>query len=115
MIENWNDVHIVPEFSDQGVDCYRLAGGSFVNEYYIVSEAETRKLMNHPEVVGYEVYASLVTATSQMMYYLKEKKKITSANILSILRGVELPAGGELLQRAHPRPRHQLYVERARF
>ena len=81
MIENWNDVHIVPEFSDQGVDCYRLAGGSFVNEYYIVSEAETRKLMNHPEVVGYEVYASLVTATSQMMYYLKEQKKITSANI----------------------------------
>ena len=74
MIENWNDVHIVPEFSDQGVDCYRLAGGSFVNEYYIVSEAETRKLMNHPEVVGYEVYASLVTATSQMMYYLKEQK-----------------------------------------
>ena len=46
MIENWNDVHIVPEFSDQGVDCYRLAGGSFVNEYYIVSEAETRKLMS---------------------------------------------------------------------
>lgn len=53
MIENWNDVHIVPEFCDQGVDCYRLEGGSFLNEYYIVSEAETRKLMNHPEVVGY--------------------------------------------------------------
>lgn len=104
MIENWNDVHIVPEFSDQGVDCYRLAGGSFVNEYYIVSEAETRKLMNHPEVVGYEVYASLVTATSQMMYYLKEQKKITSANILSILRGrTQLPARGKLLQGAYPR------------
>lgn len=87
MIENWKDVQIVPEFCDQGVDCYRLEGGHFLNEYYIVSEAETRKLMNHPEVVGYEVYASLVTATSQMMYYLKEKKKITSANILSILRG----------------------------
>lgn len=50
-------------------------GGHFLNEYYIVSEAETRKLMNHPEVVGYEVYASLVTATSQMMYYLKEKRR----------------------------------------
>lgn len=87
MIENWKDVQIVPEFCDQGVDCYRLEGGHFLNEYYIVSEAETRELMNHPEVVGYEVYASLVTATSQMMYYLKEKKKITSANILSILRG----------------------------
>ena len=87
MIENWKDVQIVPEFCDQGVDCYRLEGGHFLNEYYIVSEAETRKLMNHPEVVGYEVYASLVTATSQMMYYLKEQKKITPANILSILRG----------------------------
>ena len=65
MIENWKDVQIVPEFCDQGVDCYRLEGGHFLNEYYIVSEAETRKLMNHPEVVGYEVYASLVTATSQ--------------------------------------------------
>ena len=85
-IENWNQIQITPEFCDQGVDCYRLKG-DFLNEYYIISEAETRKLMNHPEVVGYEVYTSLVTATSQMMYYLKEHKKITSANILSILRG----------------------------
>ena len=116
MIENWKDVQIVPEFCDRGVDCYRLEGGHFLNEYYIVSEAETRKLMNHPEVVGYEVYASLVTATSQMMYYLKEKKKITSAKYpLDPAGSLELPAGGELLQRAHPRPRHQLYVERARF
>ena len=115
MIENWNDVHIVPEFCDQGVDCYRLAGGSFLNEYYIVSEAETRKLMNHPEVVGYEVYASLVTATSQMMYYLKEQKKITSGeHSLHPARRAQLPARGELLQGAHPRARHQLYVQRAR-
>lgn len=87
MTKNWDNVRIVPEFCDQGVDCYRLIGGNFLNEYYIISEAETRKLMNRPEVVGYEVYASLITATSQMMYYLKEHKKITRANILSILRG----------------------------
>ena len=87
MIKGWDQVCIVPEFCDQGVDCYRLTGGHFLNEYYIVSEAETRKLMNRPEVVGYEVYTSLITATSQMMYYLKEQKKITCANILSILRG----------------------------
>lgn len=87
MIKNWDQVALVPEFVDQGVDCYRLEGGDFLNEYYVVSEAETRKLMNHPEVVGYEVYKSLVNATSQMMYFLKEKKRITSANILSILRG----------------------------
>ncbi len=87
MIENWDQVRIVPEFCDQGVDCYRLVGGNFLNDYYIASEAETRKLMNHPEVVGYEVYASLLHATSQMLYYFKEQRKITSANILSILRG----------------------------
>lgn len=28
MIENWKDVQIVPEFCDQGVDCYRLEGGT---------------------------------------------------------------------------------------
>lgn len=83
----WENCYIVPEFSDQGVDCYKLTGGDYLNEYYIVSEAETRKLMNRPEVVGYEVYASLIQATSQMMYYLKTKGRISSANILSILRG----------------------------
>lgn len=87
MIKDWDQVSVVPEFSDQGVDCYRLAGKNFYNEYYIVSEAETRKLMNHPEVVGYEVYTSLVQATSQMLYYLKTNHRITSANILAILRG----------------------------
>lgn len=86
-IPKWNEVSIEPVFTDQGVDCYRLKGGEFLNDYYIVSEAETRKLMNHPEIVGYEVYRCLLNGTSQMMYYLKEKNKITSANILSILRG----------------------------
>lgn len=86
-IPKWDEVTIVPIFTDQGVDCYSLEGGDFLNEYYIVSEAETRKLMNFPEIVGYEVYRCLINATSQMMYYLKEKKKITTANILSILRG----------------------------
>ena len=87
MIQNWNEVTMKPEFTDQGVDCYRVLSPSFQNEYYIVSEAETRKLMNSPEIVGYEVYKCLINATAQMMYFLKEKKKITSANILSILRG----------------------------
>ena len=86
-MENWNDVKLVPEFSEQGVDCYRLAGGNYENEYYVVSEAETRKLLNTPEIVGYEVYHCLIPSTSQMLYYFKEKKKVTTANILSILRG----------------------------
>lgn len=75
------------EFSDQGVDCYRLKGKDFRNEYYIVSEAETRKLLSTPEIVGYDVYRCLLPATSQMMYYFKDSGRITTANILSILRG----------------------------
>ena len=50
MLQDWNKVKIAPEFSDQGVDCYKLTGGRFQNEYYIISEAESRKLMNRPEV-----------------------------------------------------------------
>ena len=51
-MDNWNNVKLVPEFSEQGVDCYRLEGGNYENEYYVVSESETRKLLNTPEVVG---------------------------------------------------------------
>ena len=79
---------LVPEFDEQGVACYRLARRRiYQNEYYVLSEAETRKLLNTPEVVGYEVYNCLIQSTSQMLYYLKEQKKVTTANILSILRG----------------------------
>ena len=84
---NWNEVRLVPEFDEQGVACYKLDGADYLNEYYVVSEAETRKLLNTPEIVGYEVYNCLIPSTSQMLYYLKEQKKVTTANILSILRG----------------------------
>ena len=86
-MKNWNQVKLVPEFNEQGVACYKLAGGNYVNEYYVVSEADTRKLLNTPEIVGYEVYDCLIPSTSQMLYYFKEQKKVTTANILSILRG----------------------------
>ena len=82
---NWKNVQIVPTFVDQGVSCYQLEGGDFKNEYYIVSEAETRKLLNNPEIVGYETYYCLIPSTSQMLYYFKEQKKVTTANILSIV------------------------------
>ena len=86
-MKNWNEAVLVPEFDEQGVSCYRLSGMDLQNEYYVVSEAETRKLLNTPEIVGYEVYNCLIPSTSQMLYYLKEHKKVTTANILSILRG----------------------------
>ncbi|MGI6057426.1 MAG: hypothetical protein ACOYBD_10675 [Bilifractor sp.] len=80
-------IYIEKEFSEQGVDCYTLNGADYLNHYYIVSESETRKLMNTPEIVGYEVYRCMLPATSQMMYYFKENGKVSCANILSILRG----------------------------
>lgn len=86
-MNNWNNVVLEPVFNEQGVICYRLEGENYVNEYYVTSEAETRKLLNTPEIVGYEVYDCLIPSTSQMLYYLKEQKKVTTANILSILRG----------------------------
>ena len=86
-MNNWNNVVLEPVFNEQGVICYRLEGGDYENEYYVTSEAETRKLLNTPEIVGYEVYNCLIPSTSQMLYYLKEQKKVTTANILSILRG----------------------------
>ena len=85
-MNNWNNVVLEPVFNEQGVICYRLEGENYVNEYYVTSEAETRKLLNTPEIVGYEVYNCLIPSTSQMLYYLKEQKKVTTANILSILR-----------------------------
>ena len=96
-MKNWNQVKLVPEFNEQGVACYKLAGGNYVNEYYVVSEAETRKLLNTPEIVGYEVYDCLIPSTSQMLFYLE--------------RSVELSVGGKLLQRAHPCTRYQFLIQ----
>lgn len=85
--ENWDRVQLVSEFSEQDVDVYCLEGGEFLNEYYVISAPQTRKLLNTPEIVGYEVYHCMLPSTTRMMSYLEEQGKITNANILSILRG----------------------------
>ena len=111
-MKNWNQVKLVPEFNEQGVACYKLAGGNYVNEYYVVSEAETRKLLNTPEIVGYEVYDCLIPSTSQMLYYFKESKESDNCKYSFYLeRSVELSVGGKLLQRAHPCTRYQFLIQ----
>lgn len=80
-------VLLKPESASSGVSCYRLTGGSFANQYFVVSEKGTRRLLNKPEVVGYEVYTCLLHSTSSMLKYFAENGMVTSANILSILRG----------------------------
>ena len=74
-MKNWNQVKLMPEFNEQGVACYKLAGGNYVNEYYVVSEAETRKLLNTPEIVGYEVYDCLIHLHLRCSIILKNKRK----------------------------------------
>ena len=36
-MKNWDNVVLVPEFDEQGVACYRLEGGDYENEYYVIS------------------------------------------------------------------------------
>lgn len=43
--------------------------------------------MNHPEVIGFDVYASLLKPTSCMINYLQSQKLIAPTTILNILRG----------------------------
>lgn len=87
MQEVLKNVTLKQEFADDGVTCYSLEGGNYVNEYYVVSEKESRKLLNSPEVVGFEVYKALLKSTTRMIRMFSEQGKVSSANILSILRG----------------------------
>lgn len=57
-MKNWDNVVLVPEFDEQGVACYRLEGGDYENEYYVISEAESRKLLNTPEICRFMRYTT---------------------------------------------------------
>lgn len=86
-MEHWNDVRLTPVFTDGELDCYELTGGQMQNRYFVASHPDTSRLMDRPEVVGYEVYHCLLASTSRMLRYFREQGQLTSANILSILRG----------------------------
>ncbi len=87
MENNLNNANIIPEFSLNDVNCYKVEGLNLLNNYYIISEEESRKLMNHPEIVGYDVFSSLLKSTSCMLNYLNKQNKIYPVSILDILRG----------------------------
>lgn len=84
---NLNSANIISEFSSFDVNCYKLCENDLSNNYYIVSSKESRYLMNHPEVVGLDVYTSLLKPTSCMINYLQSQKLIAPTTILNILRG----------------------------
>ncbi len=81
------NVVLHPEFIEDRVHCYSLKGREYLNRYYVVSEKGTRKLLNNPEIVGFKVYTCLIDSTVRMMNYFYNMGEVTSANVLSILRG----------------------------
>ena len=84
---NFKNINIIQEFSDGGNSFYKLNSNELLNDYYIISADESRKLMNHPEVVGYEVYTSLLGPSCQALKYLNSEEHVSSVSILNILRG----------------------------
>lgn len=74
--------------SGNGVGLYELKSENFLNNYYIVSTPESRRLMASPEVVGYDSYLAVRPATEKAIRYLQNISGIGSeASILTILRG----------------------------
>ena len=88
MIENWKDVQIVPEFCDQGVDCYRLEGRALPQRVLHCLRSGDAKA-DEPSGGGGLRGVRLACDGDLADDVLPEgeKEKITSANILSILRG----------------------------
>ena len=87
MFKKLQGVNLVPEYSHAKAKLYRLEAEQLLNKYYIVTSASTRHLLNTPEVVGYENYDRMCNPTKVTLDYFNKQGLITSANILTILRG----------------------------
>lgn len=83
----WQDIELLLEFKENKETIYKINHKSLLNRYYIVSSPSTRRLLNTPEVVSYEVYKCLIDSTCTMLNYFNNQAFITKANILTILRG----------------------------
>lgn len=68
---------------------YHLEESSFLNNYYIVTDEGTRRLMASPEVVGFDSYSAMVPPTAKALEILKaqDSRGFDTVNILTILRG----------------------------
>lgn len=87
MIKKLAGVNLVEEYEHAKAKLYRLDAKQLLNNYYIVTSASTRYLLNTPEVVGFENYDRMCNPTKVALEYFNKQKKISSANILTILRG----------------------------
>ncbi len=62
---------------------------SFLNDYFLVSDEGTRRLMASPEVVGFDSYAAMLPPTIKALEQLRslDLKGLDRVNVLTILRG----------------------------
>lgn len=88
MFKKLQDVNLVPEYKHKKAILYRLDAKHLINQYYIVTSEFTRKLLNSPEVIGFECYDSMCNPTKTTLDYFNKKRFIHgAASILTILRG----------------------------
>ncbi|MBQ6367558.1 MAG: hypothetical protein IJJ30_03315 [Erysipelotrichaceae bacterium] len=85
-MDYFNDVQLKPLFNEGGISFGELEG-NFKNHYYVLSDPKIAKLLNSPEVVGFDVYKALLPATSAALRYFSEQHFLHPVNILTILRG----------------------------
>ena len=85
-MDYFKDVQLKPLFKEGDISFGELEG-SFKNRYYVLSDPKIAKLLNSPEVVGFDVYKALLPATSAALRYFDEQHFLHPVNIFTILRG----------------------------
>lgn len=87
MFKKLEGVDLVPEYRHNKANLYRLDAPKLCNKYYVVTSSSTRRLLNTPEVVGFENYDCMCNPTKVVLEYFSKQGLINQANILTILRG----------------------------
>lgn len=87
MFKKLEGVDLVPEYKHEKANLYIIDAPQLLNKYYVVTSASTRRLLNSPEVVGFENYDCMVNPTKVVLDYFNKQGLINQANILTILRG----------------------------
>lgn len=87
MFKKFEGVNLATEFTHKKATLYRLDAPKLTNKYYIVTSESTRRLLNSPEVVGFECYDCMCNPTKVVLSHFNKKGLIKHANILTILRG----------------------------
>ncbi len=87
MFKKLKGVDLVQELKHKKATLYRLDAKHLINHYYVVTSPFTSKLLNSPEVIGFECYDCMCNPTKITLDYFNKKNIIQGASVLTILRG----------------------------